>query len=85
MEKEHPKEPHWYLFALGTRPEARGKGLASSVISAVTRRCDETNMPAYLENTNPLNTPLYERHGFKTRKTIQVDGKVPISFMYRIP
>ena len=86
LDKEHPKVPHWYLFALGTRPEARGKGYASAVISAVTTRCDKTQTPAYLENSNPLNTPLYEKHGFKVTKTLYMgENKVPVALMWRDP
>lgn len=84
--KEHPTYPHWYLVFVGTRPEGRGKGLASGVIRTVTDECDRTNMPAYLENSNPLNTPLYERYGFKVQKTVTMGkGKIPIELMLREP
>jgi hypothetical protein len=42
LESHHPKVPHWYLFTLGTRAEARGKGFASAVVRGVLERCDQT-------------------------------------------
>jgi ribosomal protein S18 acetylase RimI-like enzyme len=67
MEKHHPPEPpHWYLFFLGVAPQMRGKGLGSSILEATLKRVDEEKMPAFLDNSNPKNTRLYERHGFRT-------------------
>lgn len=66
MEKHHPPEPlHWYLFFIGVAPEMRGRGLGSSMLEATLKRVDEEAMPAFLDNSNPKNTRLYERHGFR--------------------
>ena len=35
------------------------------MVAHVARRCDAETKPAYLENSNAKNTPLYERHGFR--------------------
>lgn len=67
MEKHHPPEPpHWYLFFIGVPSSARGLGLGSSILEASLRQVDAERMPAYLDNSNPKNTRLYERHGFRT-------------------
>ncbi|MCC6919857.1 MAG: GNAT family N-acetyltransferase [Alphaproteobacteria bacterium] len=66
MEKHHPPEPpHWYLFFIGVAPEMRGRGLGSSMLEATLKRVDDDRMPAFLDNSNPKNTRLYERHGFR--------------------
>ncbi len=66
MGAHHPKdEPHWYLFFLAVMVEARGHGLGSAILQATLAHIDETGQPAYLDNSNPRNTRLYERHGFR--------------------
>ena len=66
LEKHHPPEPpHWYLFFLGVAPELRGKGVGSTMLEATLKRVDEDGTPAYLDNSNPRNTRLYERAGFR--------------------
>lgn len=66
----HPEEPHWYLAMIGVDPSRQGRGLGSALLKAALRVVDEAGAPAYLESSNPRNTPLYERFGF------QVMGKV---------
>ena len=86
MSKKHPKEPHYYLLAIGTRDHAKGKGYASKCIRHVTKKADEEKIGCYLENSNPLNTPLYERYGFKTTDTCYFDNKkVQVLCMWREP
>ncbi|MEC9000702.1 MAG: GNAT family N-acetyltransferase [Actinomycetota bacterium] len=81
----HPTTPHWYLPFVGTRPSARGRGLASAVISAVTRRCDAEGVGAYLESSDPANVPLYERHGFVVTAEIAIEGGPTVPVMWRDP
>ncbi len=80
-----PKDRHWYLSFVGTRPESRGKGLASTLIESVTNICDQEKIPAYLESSNPDNVSLYESHGFRViGEAVIKDGpKVPL--MWRDP
>ena len=66
LEKHHPPEPpHWYLFFLGVAPDLRGKGVGSTILEASLRHVDAAAAPAYLDNSNPKNTRLYERAGFR--------------------
>ncbi len=66
MEKHHPKhQPHWYLFFLGVLPAMQGMGLGSAILEATLSRVDDTGVAASLDNSNPKNTRLYERHGFR--------------------
>ena len=82
----HPPLPHYYLHAIGVRPEAQGRGVGSALLRHVLARADQEGHPAYLENTNPRNTPLYERWGFRVRQEIQAGfGAPPFWWMDRVP
>ena len=85
MGRHHPEEPHWYLPLIGVDPIHQGRGLGSALLRHATQRLDRAGMVAYLESTNPLNVPLYERHGFKVCGTIQVADIPPVYPMVRSP
>ena len=81
----HPRTPHWYLALVGTRSVARRRGQASAVIEAVTARCDEQGLPAYLESSHPDNVPLYRSHGFVVTAEVAVEGGPTVPLMWREP
>lgn len=86
MERKHPKEPpHWYLAILGTDPAHQGKGIGSALIRAVTDRCDEQGLGAYLESSKEQNVPYYARHGFEVRERITSGDGPPMWLMWRDP
>jgi len=62
----------WRLDLLGTLPAQRGKGLARALLERQLRRCDQDGAVAWLEATDPVNPPIYERFGFKT--IARIDG-----------
>ena len=70
-----PSEPHFYLVLLGVDPAKQGNGLGSTLLNHTLTKLDESGIPAYLENSNPVNEPLYQRHGFRVVDEIkQPDG-----------
>lgn len=86
MERHHPDFPHAYLFTIGVRPAARGKGMGGKLFRPVLEACDRAAMPAYLENSNPDNTSFYRAHGFERVTMIQpVEGCPPLEAMLREP
>ena len=86
MERKHPKEPeHWYLAILGTDPAHQGTGIGSALIRAVTDRCDEQGLGAYLESSKEQNVPYYARHGFEVREQITSGDGPPMWLMWRDP
>jgi GNAT superfamily N-acetyltransferase len=56
----------WQLELLGTLPEHRRKGLARALLERQLERCDQDGAAAWLETTDPVNPPFYERFGFQT-------------------
>lgn len=79
MDARHPGESHFYLLLLGVDPARHNRGIGSSLLQAVLRRCDPDGLPAYLEATSPRDVPLYERHGFAVRETLRLpDGGPPL-------
>ena len=85
MKTNYPGEPHFYLHAIGVRKSEQGKGIGSGLLGHVVRRCDLEGKLAYLENSNPRNTPLYERHGFRIVGQWMAPEGPPLWFMRRQP
>jgi ribosomal protein S18 acetylase RimI-like enzyme len=86
MLKAHPHPKHWYLYCLGTRADAQGRGLGSAMLREVLDRVDAAGESAYLESSNIRNVPLYERHGFTVVEEIRIDrGGPPMWRMWRDP
>jgi len=86
VERQHPKEPHWYLGVLGTRVAHQGKDVGSALLSPVLDQCDESGLPAYLESSKHSNIAFYHRHGFELRGEIQLPlGGPPVWPMWREP
>ncbi|MCB1841837.1 MAG: GNAT family N-acetyltransferase [Halioglobus sp.] len=85
-EKHHPGEPHYYLFAIGVTPHNAGRGIGTALISSILRRCDDEQMPAYLENSKADNLPFYEGHGFRVIGEIRFARSAPpVWLMWRDP
>jgi GNAT superfamily N-acetyltransferase len=83
MEKNHPHDPHYYLAFVAVAPRLQGNGLGGAILEATLKRADARKAPAYLENSNPKNTRLYERCGFAVRKNIAPAGAPPLLAMWR--
>ena len=83
MEKNHPHAPHFYLAFIAVAPRLQGLGLGSAILEATLKRIDEARADAYLENSNPKNAPLYERHGFAAGRNIAPWGAPPLIPMWR--
>ena len=83
MEKNHPHDPHFYLSFVAVAPRLQGLGLGGAILEATVKRADQAGMPAYLENSNPKNTKLYQRAGFVAGKNIAPVGAPPLIAMWR--
>ena len=86
IEGHHPKDPeHWYLAILGTDPAHQGRGIGGALITAVTDRCDEAGVGAYLESSKEANVPFYARHGFAVTEELTLPGGPRMWLMWRDP
>jgi ribosomal protein S18 acetylase RimI-like enzyme len=83
MEKNHPPGRHFYLAFVAVAPHLQGMGLGGALLETNLARIDERGGAAYLENSNPRNTRLYERLGFVARRNIAPDGAPPMIAMWR--
>lgn len=78
-----PEAPHWYLQAVGTRPDRQGQGWGARVLAPILARCDRLGLPAYLESTNPKNHAFYHRLGFVDAGEITIEGAPVVMRMQR--
>jgi ribosomal protein S18 acetylase RimI-like enzyme len=78
-EHYRPIEPHWYLSLIGVEALHRNNGCGAALLRHRLRQCELERLPAYLWSSNPLNTTLYERHGFQVAGVIKV-GSSPSIF-----
>lgn len=84
-DRHHPHEPHFYLAAIGVDPAAQGRGLGSQLLQPVLDLCDEEQVPAYLESSDPANVDFYARHGFRTVEVVRLPRGPMIHTMWRTP
>lgn len=81
-----PKEPHWYLKAIGVDPAWQGRGVAGLLLRSRLQRCDQDGQPAYLEVSTPQGVPLYERYGFVRIGNLGMpEGAPVVTGMWRAP
>ena len=82
-EHYRPAEPHWYLSLIGVEALHRNRGCGAALLKHRLRQCDREHLPACLWSSNPLNTSLYQRHGFEIAGTIRVGSSPSIYPMLR--
>jgi ribosomal protein S18 acetylase RimI-like enzyme len=83
LEERHPREPHWYLPAIGVRPSAHGRGIGGELLSFTLKQVDEAGQPAYLEATSRRSAALYQRHGFEVLGEFSVADSPTLWLMWR--
>ena len=85
MEKNHPRERHFYLAFIAVSPRHHGAGLGSRLLKATLEQVDRAGLPAYVESSNPKNATFYQRGGFVAKKNIAPLGAPPLVAMWRDP
>ena len=83
IEKRHPKEPHYYLQAIGTDPAKQGKGFGGIVMRRQLAVADAKGLPAYLESSKEKNIPIYQSFGFEVTGEIRLPNGPMIYPMWR--
>lgn len=64
--------PSVHIDFLAVRESARGKGLATKLVSPILHGAADRALPTTLETHNPRNVALYSHFGFKT--VLEIDG-----------
>jgi RimJ/RimL family protein N-acetyltransferase len=85
MELRHERRAHWYILAVGVRPQHQGQGLGTALISPTLARCDREGLPAYLEASSERSAALSERLGFEHVRELRLGGSPPLWLMLRPP
>lgn len=67
-ELHFPREPVWYLQALGVEPGTQGQGIGSKLLQPVLTLADAKRQACYLETGTVRNVRFYERFGFQIRE-----------------
>lgn len=77
LRQETAPARHWYLVALGVRPEEQGQGLGRALLQPVLARADEEGVPCYLETFRERTATFYRRSGFEVVRNAAVPGGGP--------
>ncbi len=87
MEKQHPTaRDHWYLLGIAVRRDQQGRGAGSRLLRFGLDRVDSAGSPAYLEASSPRSVPLYESHGFRVLRVLDLPKGAPVvTAMWREP
>jgi GNAT superfamily N-acetyltransferase len=84
--RQHPKEPHWYLFLLVADPEVQRRGIGAALLADALPHIDDEGVAAYLETQKESNLAYYARFGFELVATLRpVAGGPPLYCMRRPP
>jgi GNAT superfamily N-acetyltransferase len=67
-----PTTPHYYLGAMGTRPDHQRRGHGAAVLAPVLSRADAENAQVFLETSTLENVHFYRGLGFVTVAEIEV-------------
>jgi len=79
---QFPKTDFFYLYMLGVKPQAQGKGLASILLNSVLDSKKKEGLPVYLQTATPTNLDIYKNKGFKIdSEKIFGKGEMTMSFM----
>jgi GNAT superfamily N-acetyltransferase len=85
IDEARPRTPHWYLGVLATRPDRRGRGLATAVMGPVLARADREGVDCCLETSTHANVLFYERRGFTESTDVLIASGPPTWWLRRAP
>lgn len=82
----YPAEPIWFLESVAVDPDRQRGGLGSALINHGLRFADQSQLPAFLETSQPHLVGYYQRFGFVVVAEGDVPGGGPrVWFMRRDP
>jgi ribosomal protein S18 acetylase RimI-like enzyme len=77
LDRMHPKEPHWFLFMLGTEPPLQQGGLGTALVEHGVRRAAEDGVPVHLDTGVQRNVKWFRRFGFEVADEVRVVPGAP--------
>ncbi len=72
-----PKQRHYYVYAIGVKPEFQGQGLGARLMQPILGLADAEQVPVYLESANERNLSFYQRLGFRIIRETRVPLRGP--------
>jgi GNAT superfamily N-acetyltransferase len=85
MQDHHPTEAHYYVRWVGVRPGLQGQGLGSALMRSTLERCDNDDLPAYIEASTERSAALYGRLGFVHQGVLELPDGGPSVWPMRRP
>jgi GNAT superfamily N-acetyltransferase len=77
LDRLHPREPHWFLFMLGTEPPLQQGGLGTVLVEHGVRRAAAEGVPAHLDTGLQRNVKWFRRFGFEVADEVRVVPGAP--------
>jgi len=69
--------PGWYLAFLATDPYHQRRGIGRHLLNHILTRADADGTPVWLETSDPVNVPIYERFGFGVTARVDAGPRLP--------
>lgn len=76
IKKARPKEPLYYIWFGGVRPDYQNKGIGTSLLSEVLQYSISYKRSAFLETSAEENVSLYQKFGFKIYNELDLGYKL---------
>lgn len=80
-----PASGYFYLRDIAVRESARRQGVGRCLLEYVHKLCDELEVGAYLETTQPATRLYFERYGYAAIGEHAVEESVTLTGMLRHP
>ena len=77
LDRLHPKEPHWFLFMIGTEPPLQSGGLRHGAAGAGPAARGGGRVPVHLDTGRQRNVKWFRRFGFEVADEVQVVPGAP--------
>ena len=76
LKQNHPSVPYYYLWFVGVRPTAQGKGVGTKLMDEVIQKFAGEPRPFYLETSAVKNISWYKKYGFELFKELDLGYKL---------
>ncbi len=72
LNQNHPPKDNCHIWFIGVEKEKQGNGMGTEMIEYIKQKCQEKNLPIFLETSNPHNINFYEKNGFNLYKKMKL-------------